>query len=51
VAIRNILLDTNGYKAPDTEAIREAARRLNVPVDTIIEIGNEIRPEMFGVQG
>ena len=39
------------YEAPDAEAIREAARRLNMPTDTIIEIGNEFRPEMFGVQG
>jgi Protein of unknown function (DUF4242) len=38
------------YEAPDAEAIREAARRLNMPADTIIEIGNEFRPEMFGVQ-
>ena len=39
------------YEAPDAEAIREAARRLNIPADTIIEIGDEICPEMFGVQG
>jgi hypothetical protein len=32
------------YEAPDAEAIREAARRLNIPADTIIEIGNEFRP-------
>jgi hypothetical protein len=38
------------YEAPDAEAIREAARRLHMPADTIIEIGNELRPEMFGVQ-
>ena len=38
------------YEAPDAEAIREAARRLNIPADTIIEIGSELRPEMFGVQ-
>ena len=38
------------YEAPDAEAIREVARRLNMPTDTIIEIGNEFRPEMFGVQ-
>ena len=38
------------YEAPDAEAIREAARRLNMPADMIIEIGNEFRPEMFGVQ-
>jgi Protein of unknown function (DUF4242) len=39
------------YEAPDAEAIREAARRLNMPADTIIEIGNEFRPEMFQVPG
>lgn len=38
------------YEAPNAEAIREAARRLNMPVDMIIEIGNELRPEMFGAQ-
>jgi hypothetical protein len=35
------------YEAPSAEAIREAARRLNVPADAIIEVG-EVRPEMFG---
>jgi len=34
------------YEAPNTEAIREAAQRLNVPADEIIEVG-ELRPEMF----
>ena len=34
------------YEAPSAEAIREAAQRLNVPVDVIIEVG-ELRPEMF----
>ena len=34
------------YEAPNAEAIREAARRLNVPADVIIEVG-EVRPEMF----
>lgn len=34
------------YEAPNAEAIREAARRANVPADAIIEV-NEIRPEMF----
>lgn len=38
------------YEAPNAEAIREAARRLNMPADTIIEIGSELRPEMFGAQ-
>jgi hypothetical protein len=32
------------YEAP---AIREAARRLNIPADVIIEIDSEVRPEAF----
>ena len=35
------------YEAPSAEAIRIAARRANVPADVIIEIGGELRPEMF----
>jgi len=35
------------YEAPSAEAIREAARRLNIPADKIIELGGELRPEMF----
>ena len=35
------------YEAPNAEAILEAARRLNMPADTVIEIGSEIRPEAF----
>lgn len=34
------------YEAPSAEAIREAARRLDIPADVIVEVG-EIRPEMF----
>lgn len=34
------------YEAPNAEAIREAARRLNAPADVIVEVG-ELRPEMF----
>ena len=34
------------YEAPNAEAIREAAQRLNVPADVIIEVG-ELRPEVF----
>jgi Protein of unknown function (DUF4242) len=34
------------YEAPSAEAIHEAARRLNVPSDVIVEVG-ELRPEMF----
>jgi hypothetical protein len=36
------------YEAPNPEAIRAAARRLNIPADAIIEIGGEIGPNMFG---
>ena len=35
------------YEAPSAEAIRSAARRLNIPADAIVEIGGEVRPEMF----
>jgi hypothetical protein len=35
------------YEAPSAEAIHEAARRLNIPADVIVEVGAEIRPEMF----
>jgi len=35
------------YDAPSAEAIRIAARRANVPADVIIEIGGELRPDMF----
>jgi hypothetical protein len=35
------------YEAPNAEAIREAARRLNLPADVIIEVDSEIRPEAF----
>ena len=34
------------YEAPSAEAIREAARQLNIPADVIIEVG-ELRPEAF----
>ena len=34
------------YEAPNAEAIREAAQRLNIPADVIVEVG-ELRPEMF----
>ena len=35
------------YEAPNPEAIRAAARRNNIPADSIIEIGEEIGPNMF----
>jgi hypothetical protein len=34
------------YEAQSAEAIRAAARRLNIPADVIIEV-SEVRPEMF----
>jgi hypothetical protein len=34
------------YEAPNAEAIRAAARRLNLPADVIIEV-SDLRPEMF----
>jgi hypothetical protein len=34
------------YEAPSAEAIREAARRANLPADVIVEVG-ELRPEQF----
>jgi hypothetical protein len=34
------------YDAPSAEAIRVAARRLNIPADVIVEV-SEVRPEMF----
>lgn len=34
------------YEAPSGEAIREAARRANIPADVIIAV-SELRPEMF----
>ncbi len=35
------------YEAPSPDAIRAAARRANVPVDVITEVGGEIGPNMF----
>jgi hypothetical protein len=34
------------YEAPNAEAIRIAARRVNIPADVVIEV-SELRPEMF----
>ena len=34
------------YEAPNAEAIREAARRANLPADVIVEV-SEVRPEAF----
>jgi hypothetical protein len=35
------------YEAETAEAIREAARRAGLPVDEIIELSGELRPEAF----
>lgn len=35
------------YEAANPESIRAAARRNNLPVDVIIEVGSEIGPSMF----
>ncbi len=36
------------YEAPNADAIRVAAKRLNIPADSIIEVGAaELRPDMF----
>lgn len=35
------------YEAPSAEAIREAARRLDLPADTIVEVDRKIEPEAF----
>jgi hypothetical protein len=37
------------YAAPSVDKIREAAKRLNIPADVIVEVG-ELRPEMFAPQ-
>jgi Protein of unknown function (DUF4242) len=34
------------YEAPNAEAIRVAARRLDIPADVIISV-SEVRPELF----
>jgi hypothetical protein len=34
------------YEAPSAEAIREAARRANLPADVVVEV-SEVRPEAF----
>jgi len=34
------------YEAPSAEAIREAARRANLPADVVVEV-TELRPEAF----
>lgn len=35
------------YEAKSGDAIREAARRAGLPADVIIELGDELRPELL----
>lgn len=35
------------YEAESGDAIREAARRANLPADVVIELSRELRPESF----
>jgi len=35
------------YEAANEEAIRIAARRAGLPADVIVEVGGELRPDMF----
>jgi hypothetical protein len=35
------------YEAPSAEAIRAAARRLDIPADVVMAV-SELRPEQFG---
>ena len=35
------------YEAPSVEAIRQAAKRANVPADVIIEVTRELSPTTF----
>lgn len=35
------------YEAANEEAIRVAARRAGLPADVIVEVSQEIRPDMF----
>lgn len=35
------------YEAESAEAIREAAHRAGLPVDVIVELAGELRPEAF----
>ena len=37
------------YEASSAEAIREAARRVGLPVDVIFELSGELRPEALGL--
>ena len=38
------------YEAPSPEAIREAARRLGVPADEIVEVSDQFSPESADFQ-
>lgn len=50
--IRSYVSDVDGkiyceYDAPNSEAVREHARRAGLPADTISEVSLEISPAMF----
>ena len=34
------------FEAPNADAVRENARRLNIPADVVIEV-SDVKPEMF----
>ena len=34
------------YEAPNAEAVRESAKRLNIPADVVVEVSN-MNPAMF----
>jgi len=39
------------YEAPDAEAIREAARRANVPADVVIPVDSPVGPGLVPATG
>lgn len=50
--VRSYVSDADGkiyceYDAPNTDAVREHARRAGLPVDSISEVALEISPAMF----
>lgn len=50
--IRSYVSDADGkiyceYDAPNTDAVREHAKRAGLPVDSISEVALEISPSMF----
>ncbi|MCA9167619.1 MAG: DUF4242 domain-containing protein [Planctomycetales bacterium] len=35
------------YEAPDPSAIRASSEKLNLPIDSIVELSGELRPNTF----